>query len=690
MTAELPSATELPSVCPLDCPDTCSLTVTVEDDQVIKVRGNEVNPYTEGVLCNKVTHYFPDFVHGENRVRYPQKRNGAKGEGKFERITWDEAFDIIYDRFVDVIDKHGREAIMPLNYAGPHGMLMYASMDLRFFHKLGASLINRRALCGGIKGEAYAGTYGSATGMRPEQISNADLIVVWGNNVTFSNLHLMPQINKAKKARGAKVVVIDPKRIKVAEQADVHLALNPGTDVVLAFAIACELERTDGLDNDFISQHVKGFDDFMARAREYPVEKAAGICGLTEDEIRDFAALYRDTDRAIISIGNGLERNRNGGSGVRAAMALPALAGKFGAPGTGLVMAAGNAFPKTSAKLGRPDLVPEGTRTINILDVGRHLTEEDIAPPLKALFVYNHNPVIVHPDQNLIRRGFEREDVFIVGCDVAMTDSLMYADVILPACTHFEYADIYAAYGHHHLQRGEPVIPPVGESLPNTEIFRRLARRFGFNEPIFQANDSELIDEALDASDPRMKGFKASELPLAMALPMEFEGEEAIPFKNVFPGTPSGKIELDSAYLAETYDEAVASYRPLEARHPLALITPSSDKRITSTFGGLKWSDETPPLEMHPDDAAARNLSDGQWVRVWNELGEVHLPLSITDAVRPGVIYSEKGAWFRTSDNHQTVSALAPATHADLCEGACFNDTRVEVASYEVPARAAE
>ncbi len=689
MSIELPSA-ELPSVCPLDCPDTCSLTVTVEDDQVVMIRGNEVNPLTEGVLCNKVTHYFPEFVHGENRLRYPQKRIGAKGEGKFERITWEEAFDIIHDRFVDIIDQHGREAIMPLNYAGPHGMLMYASMDLRFFHKLGASLINRRALCGGIKGEAYAGTYGSTAGMRPEQIANADLIVVWGNNVTFSNLHLMPQINKARKARGAKVVVIDPKRIKVAEQADVHLALNPGTDVVLAFAVARELERTGGLDHDFIAEHVKGFDAFMESAQDYPAEKAAEICGLTVDEIRDFATLYRDTEKAIISVGNGLERNQNGGSGVRAVLALPALAGKFGQPGTGLVAGAGNAFPKTAARLGRPDLVPEGTRTLNILDVGRHLTEEDIDPPLKALFVYNHNPVIVHPNQNLIRRGFERDDVFIVGCDVAMTDTLMYADVILPACTHFEYTDLYPAYGHHHLQRGEPVIAPVGESLPNTEIFRRLASRFGFNEPIFQASDAELIDDAVDADDPRMKGIKASELPLTMALPMEFDGEEAIPFRNVFPGTPSGKVELDSTYLAETYDEAVASYRPLESQHPLALITPSSDKRITSTFGGLKWSDETPPLEMHPDDAAARNLEEGQWVRVWNDLGEVHLPLTITDAVRSGVCYSEKGAWFRTSDNQQTVSALAPATHADLCEGACFNDTRVEVAAYEVPAQAAE
>ncbi len=681
--------TELPSVCPLDCPDTCSLAVTVDGGRVARVRGTDANPFTRGVLCNKVARYFPDFVHGENRLRHPAKRVGAKGAGAFERIGWDEAFDIVHDRFQDTIRRYGREAIMPLNYAGPHGMLMYASMDLRFFHKLGASLVNRRALCGGIKAEAYAGTYGGAPGARPEQVADADLIVVWGNNVTVSNLHLMPRINAARKARGAKLVVIDPRRVKAAEQADMHLALRPGTDVVLAFAVACELERTGGLDRGFISRHVRGFEPFMERARDYPPEKAAEICGLPAERIRAFAALYRKTDRAIVSIGNGLERNRNGGSGVRAVLALPALAGKFGRPGTGVVAGAGNAFPKTPARLGRPDLVPEGTRTLNILDVGRHLVEEDIDPPLKALFVYNHNPVIVHPDQNLIRRGFEREDVFVVGCDVAMTDSLAYADVILPACTHFEYEDLYPAYGHHHLQRAEPVIPPVGESRPNTEIFRGLARRFGFDDPIFRASDKELMDDAVDGSDPRMQGIRASELPLAAALPMEFDGEEAIPFANVFPGTPSGKVELESSYLTEAYGEAVASYRPLETAWPLALITPSSDRRITSTFGGLEWSDETPPLELHPDDAAARGLRDGQWVRVWNERGEVRLPLAVTDAVRPGVCCSEKGAWFRTSDNGQTVSALAPATHADLCEGACFNDTRVEVAAWEAPARAA-
>jgi anaerobic selenocysteine-containing dehydrogenase len=672
---------ERPSVCPLDCPDTCSLSVTVDGDRVVRVRGSDANPLTGGVLCNKVTHFYPDFVHGENRVRYPRKRIGPKGEGKFARITWEEALDTIHGRFSEVIERYGPQSVLPLNYAGPHGMLAGGSMDLRFFHRLGATQLHRRAMCGGVKGEAYAGTFGAMPGMRPEQVANARLVVVWGNNVTYSNLHLMPLINRARRANGARVVVIDPKRIKVAEQADMHLALRPGTDVVLAFAVACELERTGGLDRGFIDAHVAGFDAFMARARAFPADVAAGICGLTADDIRSFAALYRETDPAIIAVGNGLERNRNGGSAVRAVLALPALAGKFGVPGSGAVAGAGNAFPKTPSRLARPDLAPAGTRTLNILDVGRHLADDDLDPPIRAVFIYNHNPVIVHPDQNRMKRALARDEIFTVGCDVAMTDSLAYADIVLPACTHFEHADLFPAYGHHHLQRAEAVISPVGESLPNTEIFRRLAARFGFDEAAFRASDAELMDDAMDPADARLGGRAPSRLPLGAAVSMEFAGEEAIPFSNVFPKTASGRVELDSVYLAKAWNAPLPTFVPLEDPFPLWLVTPSSDRRITSTFGGLKWSEATPVLEMHPDDAAARGLADGQRVRVWNGLGEVRLPLTVTDAVRPGVVYSDKGAWFRTSDNGQTVSALAPTTKSDLCAGACYNDTRVEVAA---------
>ena len=672
---------ERASVCPLDCPDTCSLTVTVEDDRIVGIRGSRANPYTGGVICTKVARDHPDFVHGERRLRTPLRRTGRKGEGRFERISWEQALDLIHARVGAVIAAHGPQAVLPLNYAGPHGLLAYASMDLRFFHRLGATLLDRKPLCGGVRTEAWLGTFGPVPGIPPEQAARAKLIIAWGNNVTWSNLHFTPVINQARR-EGAKLVVVDPRRTKIAEQADLHLAPRPGTDVILVWAVTAELERRGGLDRAFIARHVHGFEEYMERARRVSVADAARTCGVPEAQIRTLTDWYQTRSPAAISVGNGLERNQNGGSGIRAIFALPALAGKLGVPGGGLVNAAGFAFPKTPHRLQRPDLVPKGTRTFNIVDVGAHLTDPTLAPPVGAVFVYNHNPVVVHPDQHRMRRGLGREDLFTVGIDVVMTDSLAYADVVLPAGSHFEYDDVYPAYGQHWLQRAEPVIPPVGESLPNTEIFRRLAARFGFDDPIFRATDAELVDEALDPADPRMQGTPPSRLPTDRALAMTVDGEDAVLFRNVFPKTPSGKVELASGYLEGKYGQRLPGYRPYESPYPLVLISPATDRRISSTFGGSSSSDPTPPLEMHPEDARARGLADGATVRVWNDLGEVHLPLKVTDAVPPGVVSTWKGAWLRTSDNGQTVSALVPGHHADLSGGACYNDTRVEAAAW--------
>ena len=673
-------ATEKPSVCPLDCPDTCSLTVTVADEQIVEVRGSRANPLTHGAICAKVARFYPEFVHGPNRLRYPHKRIGEKGDGRYARISWAEALDTIHSRVAGVIERYGPQAVMPLNYAGPQGMLAADSMSLRFFHKLGATLLYRSALCGGIRTEAYTGTFGDCPGTPLQQVSLAKLIIVWGNNATACNLHLMRQINAAKRD-GAKLVVIDPRRIKVADQAHLFLAVRPGTDVVLAFALATELERQGGLDRTFIDKHVLGADAYMAVAREYTAERAAQICGVEADDIRRLAQWYREASPAVIAWGNGLERNQNGGSGIRAIAALPALAGKFGVAGGGLVAAAGKAFPTTDDALTGASFVPTNTRTFNILDVASLLLDPTLDPPIQATFIYNHNPLIVHPDQNHMKRALARADLFTVGIDIAMTDSMKYADIILPACSHFEYADIYAAYGQQYLQRAEPVIAPVGEALPNTEIFRRLAARFGFDGAAFTASDTELMDDALDRNDPRMRGLRPSQVPLDAALSMEYEGGEPVLFRNVWPTTPSGRIELESSDLARRYGAPLPGFRPLESAYPLTLITPASDKRITSTFGGLAINDTTPALEMHPEDAASRKLTDGARVRVWNELGEVFLPLCVTTAVRPGVVCSEKGAWLRTSSNGQTVSALAPTHKADLAAGACFNDARVEVAA---------
>ncbi|MBO0739370.1 MAG: molybdopterin-dependent oxidoreductase, partial [Alphaproteobacteria bacterium] len=488
------SLEERASVCTFDCPDTCSLTVGVEEGRIVKVRGSDAVPYTAGVICNKVARDMGEFVHGPRRLLYPLRRLGPKGSGDFERISWQAALDEIHRRVGEIIARWGPQSVMPLNYAGPHGFLAGDSMSSRFFNRLGATQLYRRALCGGVRSEAWSGTYGAVPGCPPEFAEHAMLNVVWGNNATVSNLHLVRGIRKSKRA-GGRLVVVDPLRTKIAGQADLHLQLRPGTDTLLAWSVATELERSGLLDGDFIAANVLGAEEFMARARQWPAARAAAVCGLEESRILTFVRWLAECEPLVVAPGNGVERGRNGGSGIRAAIALPALLGKFGR-GSGIVLAAGNAFPKTPARLYRTDLVPAGTRTLNINDIGRHLAENDIDPPLRALFIYNHNPVVVHPDQNRMRRGLARADVFAVGIELTLTESMNYCDVVLPAATHFEYADLYASYGHHWLQRAEPVLPPLGESLPNTEIFRRLAARFGFEEPCFQDSDPELMDDA--------------------------------------------------------------------------------------------------------------------------------------------------------------------------------------------------
>jgi anaerobic selenocysteine-containing dehydrogenase len=667
------SVIQRPSVCTFDCPDTCSLSVTVEDGRISKVRGSEAAPFTAGVICNKVARDMTEFVHGPQRILHPLRRTGAKGSGSFERISWDAALDEIHARTTTVIDRWGPQAVTPLNYAGPHGMLAGESMSARFFYKLGATQLYRRSMCGGVRSEAWAGTYGAVPGCPPELAADAALNVVWGNNATVTNLHLVRRIRQSKR-KGGRLIVVDPLRTKIAEQADLHLAPLPGTDVLLAWALAAQLERMGAFDQAFIAQHVLGFEDFMALARTWPASRAAAACGLQEEQIVTCAQWLAEADPLVFAPGNGLERGRNGGSSIRALIALPALLGKLGGR-NGIVLGASNAFPKTVARLQRPDLAPDGMRTLNLLDVGRYLADDTVDPPLRAVFIYNHNPVVVHPDQNRMRRGLAREDVFTVGIDVAMTESMDYCDVVLPAATHFEYADLYPAYGHHWLQRAEPVIPPVGESLPNTEIFRRLAARFGLDDPAFLASDAELMDAAVDLGDMR-----ASEIAVDAAFQIKGkDGKPLVLFNNVFPATPSGRIELRSESLAQRWGEAaqLPTWRERTSDYPLMLISPASDRQISSTLG---FALPTPRLMMHPRDATARRLSQGAEVRLWNERGEVFLSLDVSAAVPPGVVASEKGAWLATSRTGQTISALVSADmRADLAEGACFNDTRVEV-----------
>ena len=673
------TALTLPSVCPLDCPDTCSLSVDVVDGVITRVRGSRANPLTGGKICNKVARGLPGLVHGKTRLTRPLLRRGEKGLAAFEPVAWDVALDTIHARFSEILERHGPESIVPFNYGGPHGLLGGGAMALRFFHRLGASLLRRSPLCAGTSAQAYSSIFGDVPGIPPEELVDSRLIVIWGNNITVSSLHLTTLIRRAR-GDGARLVVIDPKRTRIAEEADLHLGLMPGSDVALGYAIAAELERSGGLDREFIAAHVEGGGEYLERARSFSIERAAEICGIAADDLRTFARLWRDARPASTIVGVGPERNRNGAGGIRTAYALPVLTGNFGVRGAGVMAGHAAFFPTRDDALTRSDLVPEGTRELNILDIPDHILDPQLDPPIRSVFIFNHNPVAVHPRQDQMRRALAHEDLFTVGCDIAMTDSIAYADVVLPASTHLEHADVFPSYGHQYLQRAEPVIEPVGESLPNSEIFRRLAQRFGFDDPAFIASDADLCEEAIDWGDPRIALRSATELGVNGAIDLAPSGTPTI-FRGLHPDTPSRKAELYSKSLEDSHGEGLPSYRPLECTHEFLLVSPASDRRTNSTFGGVAALDEETAVEMNPQDATRHGLESGQRVRVSNEQGEVVLTLRVTPAVRPGTLYVSKGSWLRTSETGQTINALIPGHKSDLGDGACYNDAQVEIAA---------
>lgn len=677
-----------PSVCPLDCPDTCSLQVSVINDEISKVKGSRVNPYTAGSVCDKVAKYYPEFVHGEQRLREPLLRTGAPGSEEFKAISWDQALTMIAERTLSAIDAHGPQTVLPFNYAGPHGQLAVGSVDRRFFHRLGASLLDRGPLCGGVRGAAYTSLFGNAPGMPPEQAADADLVAVWGNNVTVSNLHLARVIKQARE-KGARLIVVDPKRTRIAEQAHLYLQIEPGTDIVLALAVAAEIERRGRVNRAFVDEWVAGYDAFMQQARRYTLEQAAEICKVSLRAIIDLVDAYCSADKLALSIGNGIERGKSGGSGLRAIMSLSALLGQFGRRGAGIVAKPGLAFPTTPERLQRTDLIREGTRTLNIVDVGRHLLKDDLDPPIRVAFIYNHNPVATHPDQNRMMRALSRDEIFKVGIDVVMTDSMKFCDIVLPAASHFEFDDIYTAYGHSYLQRAEPVIPAVGESLPNTEIFRRLARAFGFDDEMFDDSDQQLMDMAIDPADARLQGYRPSELPLDRAMLMTAsEQREMIMCNTVKPDTASGRIELYSEDLETRFGYGAPRYEAVPRTRPFTLITPSSSKRTNATFGGGAASEGVEIVEINPHDAATAGVEDGTQIKLENDKGSVILEAKLTDAVAPGVLYSPKGTWLRTSDTGQTVNALIDADlKTDIVDGACYNETFVDLRALQQAAR---
>ena len=676
-SAEAPATTHH-SVCPLDCADTCSLAIEVAGGRVQKVRGSDANPFTRGKICAKVAQGLPEQVHGSRRLLTPLLRNGPKGGGAFRQASWDEALDVIHGRFSEIIQDHGSEAIAPLTYGGPMGLLAGGSMDMRFFHKLGASLVDSTPLCAGVSSAAWDAVFGDVGGIAYSELEHSQLIVVWGNNITACNLHLTTLIRDARK-RGAKLVVVDPKRIRIAGDADLHLPLMPGTDVVLAYAVAGLLAAEGGLDEDFIARHVSGADAFLAEAARYSPQRAAEICGLAEEDIRLFAKWWRELSPAAISVGVAPERNRNGGSGLRAAFALPALTGNFGRPGAGVCDVSGY-FPTEGDALSRPDLAPPGLREFNVLDLPRHILDPGDQQPVKAVFIYNHNPVAVHPRQGDMCAALASEQLFVVGSDVSMTDSLAYADVILPASTSLEYGDLYKAYGHYYLQRSAPVLPPLGESLPNTEMFRRLAARFGFEEDCFRDSDEDLMDQAIAPDCEALQGLRPSQLPVDAAIDMSATSSPGL-LRGLPPATPSGKIELFSPTLETASGQGLPRFKELSDARGFVLVSPASERRINSTFGGEADHFDDLKCQMHPDDAVALSLTDGEQVRLFNDAGEVLLPLSVTDSVRHGTVYVPKGAWINDSPTGQTINVLIPGHKADLAGGACYYDCTVDIES---------
>ncbi|MEM7564471.1 MAG: molybdopterin dinucleotide binding domain-containing protein, partial [Pseudomonadota bacterium] len=446
-------------------------------------------------------------------------------------------------------------------------------------------------------------------------------------------------------------------------------------------ALANEIESRGKINQPFVAQWVSGFEAFMSEARKYDLQQAAEICKISLSSLQSLADAFCEAQCLAVSIGNGIERGKSGGSGLRAIMSISALLGQFGQRGAGIIAKPGFAFATTPEKLQRSDLIPEGTRTLNIVDVGRHLLTDDLDPPIRAAFIYNHNPVATHPDQNRMRRALSRNEIFKVGIDVVMTDSLQYCDVILPAASHFEFHDLYTAYGHSYLQRAEPVIPTVGESLPNTEIFRRLAKAMGYEDDLFQDTDQDLMDAAVDPDDPRLQGYRPSQIPLDQALLMTAESQlESVMCLTVQPTTPSGRIELFCQDLEDRFGYGVPRYEAVKRDQPFSIITPSSSKRTNATFGSDVASADTEVVEMNPVDAEQTGIVDAQLVEVSNPLGRVTLKAKITDAVAPGVLYSPKGTWLGTSDTNQTVNALIDAEmKTDILEGACYNETFVDV-----------
>jgi anaerobic selenocysteine-containing dehydrogenase len=656
------------TACPLDCPDSCTLDVTVEKGRVVKIEGGDTNPVTAGYICAKVRR-FDERLYGEDRLLYPAVRKGAKGQGVFVRVAWDEALDLIAQRMERIRDTTGAEAILPFCYGGSNGLLTQDTNDAALFRGFGTSRL-ARTVCAAPTGAANQALYGKMPGVTYADYVHAKLIVLWGVNPAASGIHLVPYVREARK-QGAVLVVVDPRATSLARQADLHIAPRPGTDLPIALALHRFLFESGVADERFLAEHTRGAVHLRGRAQEWTIERAAAEAAIEPEALETFARMYASASPALVRCGWGLERNRNGGSAAAAIMALPAVGGKFGVRGGGFSMSNSSAFGIKSAAW--MDDTPEPrTRLVNMNHLGRALTEfKD--PPVEMLFVYNCNPLATMPDQNRVLEGLKREDLFTVVYEQVATDTARYADVLLPATTFLENYDIARSYGPISLQLVKPVIEPTGEARPNTEVFSELSARLGVGEA------EEEIATLLRIAG-RLPPTLSSELMETGSASPPFGGAP-IQFVDVFPLTADGKIDLFPALLHDAAPAGLYGYQPDPGtdRYPLALISPASEKSVSSTLAELRQRPAV--LQMHPDDAEVRGLATDDPVRVFNDLGEVHCPVALNKDIRRGTVSMPKGLWRKSTFNGSTSNALVPDSLTDLGGGACFNDARVQVAS---------
>lgn len=697
------------AACPQDCPDTCAMLVTVADGRAVEVRADPDHPFTNGGLCVKVNNYL-DRVYDPDRVLFPMRRTGAKGSGRFERISWDQALDEIAARFRSISDEFGPEAIMPVSYLGTQGILNGLNVGDPFFARLGAT-IAERTFCDSGSCTAYAMTIGDTAGVDPESLVHSRFILVWACNIMSTNLHLWPFITEARKG-GAKVVVVDPVRTRTAAAADQHIAIRPGTDAALALAMAHVIIAEGLADSDYVENYTLGFPEFAERVTQYTPEWAQTETGVPAETIRTLAREYATAQPSVIRIGVAIERHAGGGQTVRALACLPGLVGAWRRPGGGILQLPLWAFPVNWGAMMRPDMLTPGKRVVNQFLLGEALTGAlNLDPPIKALMVYNANPVVVCPDQDKLIAGLQREDLFTVVSEQFLTDTADYADIVLPATTQLEQDDIMFSWGHLYITYNHRAIDALGEAVPNTELFRRLAARMGFDEPVFRRTDSEMIAESFDWSHPNMAGITVESLkergwqrlnvPPPDAYAPHAEGK--------FP-TPSGKAEFTSSaasggnFVVPLFRQGSNDHQPgqpvdplpyyippreaahtnpeMAARYPLNLLTPKSHAYLNSSFANHSFhrrAQKEPNVIIHPDDAAARGIRDGDAVRVFNDRGHFTVLAKLDSAVLPGVVVSSLGGWRKHSKGTATLAAVNSTRFADLGNAPTFSDTLVEV-----------